>query len=226
MDVAVQSVSAPSSATQGDAVNVVVTVQNVGTQDVATAFDVTLRDSTDNLVIGTQAVPGLAAGASAPLTFVWNTTGGSIGSHALIARHTFVDENAANDANTAAVMINLEGTPTAMHVGDLDATASDDGTTWSAMVEITVHDEDHQPLNGATVVGSWSRSGLNANTCTTGELGGDGTCIVLFPGLRRNAKFVTFTVTSVTLNGVTYQATANHDVDGSSNGTSIRVNRP
>ena len=225
-DVAVQSVSAPSSAIQGAAVNVVVTVQNVGNQDVATAFDVTLKDSTDNVVIGTQAVPGLAAGASKPLTFVWNTTGSSIGSHALIARHTLVDDNAANDANTAAVTINPEGTPTTMHVGDLDGVASDDGTTWSAIVEIAVHDQNHQPLNGATVVGNWSRSGLNANTCTTGELGGDGTCIVLFPGLRRNAKFVTFTVTSVTLNGVTYQATANHDVDGSSNGTSVRVNRP
>jgi hypothetical protein len=225
-DVAIQSVSAPSSATQGDAVNVVVTVKNVGTEDVTAAFDVTLKDSTDNVLIGTQTVAGLSAGASAALTFGWSTTGSSTGSHTLIARHTIADDNNANDVGTAVVTVNPEGTPTAMHVGDLDGIASDDGSTWSAIVEIAVHDQNHQPLNGATVVGSWSRNGLNADTCTTGELGGDGTCIVLFPSLKRGFKSVTFTVTGVTLSGVTYQATGNHDPDGDSNGTAITVNRP
>ncbi len=112
-----------------------------------------------------------------------------------------------------------------MHVGDLDGSASNDGSTWSAMVEITVHGSDHNPLNNATVVGRWSISGLNADTCTTGELGGNGTCIVLFPSLKKGTKSVTFTVTSVTASDQTYQQTANHDVDGSSNGTQVTVKR-
>jgi len=49
---------------------------------------------------------------------------------------------------------------------------------------------------------------------------------VLHPTLRNNRTSVTFTVTSVTLSGSTYVPGANHDVDGSSNGTSIKVNRP
>lgn len=225
-DIAITSVSAPGSVTQGDAVNVVVTVQNVGNQNVTTLFDVTLKDTTDNVVIGTQTVAGLTAGASTSLTFSWSTTSSSAGSHTLIARHGLTDDNSANNLGTAVVTVNPPGTATFMHVGDLDGSASDDGTTWSAIVEITVHDQNHQPLNGATVVGDWSRTGLNANTCTTGELGGNGTCIVLFPNLRRGVKSVNFTVTSVTLTGVTYQATSNHDVDGSSNGTTVKVNRP
>ncbi len=225
-DVAITSVTAPSSVTQGDAASVVVTVQNVGNQDVTASFDVTLKDTTDNVAIGTQTVAGLAAGASTSLTFNWSTVGSSTGSHTLIARHGLADDNSANDLGTAVVTVNAPGGASSMHVGDLDGTASDDGTTWSAIVEITIHDQDHQLLNNATVVGDWSRTGLNANTCTTGELGGNGTCIVLFPSLRRSVKSVTFTVTSVTLNGVTYQATSNHDVDGSSNGTTVKVNRP
>ncbi len=225
-DIGITGVSAPSSTNQGNTVNVQVTVQNVGNQDVAASFDVTLNDTTDNVLIGTQSVAGLAAGAVATLSFAWNTTGSSIGSHTLIARHNFADDNGANDLGTAVVTVNPEGTPTSMHVGDLDGTASNDGSSWSAMVEITVHDQDHQPLNGATVVGSWSRSGLLSDTCTTGELGGNGTCIVLLSGLRKGVKSVTFTVTSVTLSGVSYQATSNHDVDGSSNGTSVTVSRP
>ena len=113
-----------------------------------------------------------------------------------------------------------------MHIGDLDGSASSSGSTWSATVEITVHDVDHNLLNGASVVGTWSVSGLNSNTCTTGDLGGNGTCIVLFPNLKKGTKSVTFKVTSVTMSGQTYVASENHDVDGSSNGTSVQVKRP
>ena len=99
-------------------------------------------------------------------------------------------------------------------------------TLMGMTVEITVHDANHKPLNGATVVGHWSQLGMNSNTCTTGDLGGNGTCTMLFPSLKRSVTFVNLTVVSVTLAGRTYDRTLNHDVDGSSNGTTVRVNRP
>src|SRR6266511_2957060 len=225
LDIAITSVSAPGSVTQGASVNVAVTVKNVGTQDVSAGFNVTLQDVTDNVAIGTpQSVAGLLAGATATLTFGWSTTGSSVGTHTLTASHSFTDDYAANNQASTSVPVNAPST--AMHVGDLDGFASDDGTTWSATVEITVHDANHNPLNGAEVRGVWSRNGLNANTCTSGDLGGNGTCVVLFPGLKKNGRGVTFTVSSVTLAGRTYDHLQNHDVDGSSNGTSIKVNRP
>jgi len=201
-----------------------VTIQNVGNQDVATSFDVTLRDATADVTIGTQTVAGLAPGASTTRTFSWNTTGSALGAHTLTASHSLADDNAANNQASTSSTVNPPSVN--IHIGDLDAFPSNDGTTWSATVEITVHDNNHQPLNGATVVGSWSRQGLNANTCTTGDLGGNGTCIVLFPGLRRSFKSVTFTVASVTMAGNVYVQSSNHDPDGDSNGTSIKVNRP
>ena len=72
--------------------------------------------------------------------------------------------------------------------------------------------------------GAWNTGGLNSTVCTTGELGGDGTCIFLFPGLKK--KSVSFTVTSVVLPGQTYAAASNHDPDGDSNGTTITVIKP
>jgi len=223
-DIAVTSVSAPSSVTQGSTVDVAVTVRNAGNQDVAGSFNVILQDLTDNVTIGSQAVAGLAAGATTTRTFPWNTTGRSIGTHALRGRHDFADQNSTNDTQTTNVTINAPGTGLTMHVGDLDGIASNDGATWSAIVEVAIHDASHQPLNGATVVGKWTPTGLASDTCTTGELGGNGTCIFLFPGLTR--KSVTFTVTSVTMTGRTYQSSSNHDADGSSNGTTVKVNRP
>ena len=113
-----------------------------------------------------------------------------------------------------------------MHIGNLDGSASSSGTTWSATVEITVLDGNNVRLNGATVVGKWSVPGLNANTCTTGDLGGNGTCVVLFPSLKKSTKSVTFTVTSVTMSGFTYVPSSNTDPDGSSNGTKVVIKRP
>lgn len=225
-DVAVTSVSVPANVTQGTTATVSVTVKNVGNQNVASSFDVSLRDATDNVSLGSQAVASLDVGATATRTFSWNTSAATIGSHSLVGSQSFGDGNSANDALSAASNVNAPAPAVPMHVGDLDGSGSNDGTTWSATVEITVHGSDHSPLNGATVVGSWSVSGLNADTCTTGELGGNGTCVVLFPSLKKNVKSLTFTVTSVTAAGQTYSQSANHDVDGSSNGTKVTIKRP
>jgi len=224
-DAAISSVGAPASVTQGNTVNVTVTVQNVGNQAINTPFSVSLQDATALVSVGTQNISGLVAGASTTLTFSWNTTGASLGNHTLTASHNLTDDNSANNQGSAVSMVSAPGGGgSTIHIGDLDAFPSNDGSTWSATVEITVHDANHAPLNGAKVVGTWSRNGLNANTCTSGDLGGDGTCIVLFPGLR--AKSVSFTVSSVTMAGKTYVATSNHDPDGSSNGTTIKVSKP
>jgi hypothetical protein len=224
LDVAIQSVSGPGSVTVGNSANIVVTIRNAGNQDVTTAFDVTLRDATDNVAIGTQSVGSLAVGATTTRTYAWNTTGSTTGPHTLTAQHTFSDENAANDQASTVVTVNPQST--GMHVGNLTAMVSNDGTSWSAIVEIEVHDAAHNPLNGATVVGSWTPPGLNSNTCTTGDLGGNGTCIVLYPGINNKKRSVTFSVSSLTKSLYTYASGSNHDPDGGSNGTSIKVTKP
>ena len=223
-DVAVTSVTAPASVTQGAAVNVGVTVKNVGNQPVG-AFAVTLQEAPDGAPFTPQTVTSLSAGAQTTLTFSWSTSSTtSIGSHTLTASHNLTDDNATN--NQASTSVTVNSSSTVIHIGNLDATTSRNGSNWSATVEITVHDADHNPLNGATVVGHWSVLGLNSDTCTTGDLGGNGTCIVLFPSLKKNVFSVNFTVVSVTMAGRTYDRTLNHDPDGDSNGTTIRVNRP
>ena len=211
--------------TQGATVNVSVTVKNAGNQDVPDAFDVTLQDATDAVTIGTSTVAGLPAGTSTTLTYSWSTGASSLGTHTLTASHTRADDNAANDQASTTVTVNSPSI--IIHIGDLDGSASrNGGGTWSATVEITVHDADHNPLNGATVVGHWSVIGLNSDTCTTGEGGGNGTCIMLFPSLKRSVTAVNLTVVSVTMDGRTYDRTFNHDVDGSSNGTTVKILRP
>ncbi len=217
-DVALASISAPSQVTIGDTVPVVVTVQNVGGQDVTTNFDVALTDGgASGPVVGTLTVTGLAAGASATGTFNWSTAGVAMGSHTLIATQKFVDNNASNNARAIGIAVN----PPSMHVGNLDGVAATTGDVWSATVTITVHDAKHSPFGGVTVSGSWY-PGSSVSQCVTNETG---TCTVVLSSVPIATRMVSFSVSGMTLTGAVYKPAANHDPDGSSNGYSITVKR-
>jgi subtilisin family serine protease len=105
-DIAITSVSAPSSVVLGDVVSVDVTVKNVGNQPVGSSFDVSL-DATAGQLIGTpEPVNGLEVGTSTTRTFLWDTAGATIGSHTLTGAHNFSDGSVANNSKSTAVTVN------------------------------------------------------------------------------------------------------------------------
>ncbi len=113
------------------------------------------------------------------------------------------------------------GQGTTLHVGDLDGSATTLSTTrWRAKATILVHDAQHNPIAGATVIGLWT--GGVTDTCVTNQ---NGRCSVT-QRFARKKNTVVFAVTNLQLSGATYQSSANHDPDGDSNGTQISVNRP
>src|SRR5260370_10610524 len=103
-DLAVISVSGPSSVVHGSAARVTVMVKNFGNQDVTSPFDVTLQDTTAHVTVGTQSVAGLAVGASATLTFAWTPT--TTGNHTLVGRQSLADGKAANDQRATTIPVN------------------------------------------------------------------------------------------------------------------------
>jgi FtsP/CotA-like multicopper oxidase with cupredoxin domain len=138
---------------------------------------------------------------------------------------SFVYEISNAGGNSQATVTITVNPPVALgkHVGDLDGTAIANTFTWQARVTITVHDQDHNPVEGAIVSRSWTPAGLiGAPTCTTDAAG---QCLLSrrFGAAVPNA---TMTVTDLTGTGGTYQSSANHDPDGDSTGTSITVARP
>jgi hypothetical protein len=219
IDIALTSITGPASVTQGDTAHVGVTVQNVSQQDVSAGFNVILNDVTAGGTLGTQTVNGLAAGAGATLDFPWNTAGVAITGHTLTAQQMLADANSSNDARSIGIVVNAPS----VHVGNLTGLATSNGTTWSATVEITVHDSRHNPVNGVTVDGSW---GSATSACTTGEAGGNGTCTVVYASIPNTTWLVSFAVSSLTGPGYIYRSSLNHDPDGSSNGTTIFVRQP
>lgn len=110
-----------------------------------------------------------------------------------------------------------------MHVGDLDGAGSAAGSRWNATVTVQVVDDAGSPVANATVAGSWSGAQTGTASCVTAA---DGRCSVAANDLQKRTTSITFTVNSATHGALSYDASANSDPDGDSNGTSISVLKP
>lgn len=109
------------------------------------------------------------------------------------------------------------------HVGDLDASAAiTTGSRYALTVTISVHDDLDGAVAGATVSGTFSNN--QPGSCVTAA---NGTCTTSNDrfSTRRHPE-ASFTVNSVSATGLAYDAPANHDPDGDSNGTIISVVAP
>jgi subtilisin family serine protease len=139
---------------------------------------------------------------------------------------TATPEPTATPTSTPTPLPTATPTPapaTTMHVGDLDGSSAPSGSKWNATVTILVQDASEGLVSNATVSGRWSNGASGTVSCTTNV---SGLCQVTKSGLNSKTASVTFSVTNVTMAGLTYTASANHDPDVDSNGTSITVARP
>lgn len=216
-DIAITALSAPTSAVQGEGVNVSVTVKNGGSQNIGSNIDVTLSDDTDGTTIGTKTVTGgLTAGASTTLMFMWNTSGASMGDHTLTASHDFADDNAGNDSRNTVVAIKEEQAAPAIHVGDItfEADVWSFGM-WGALcrvkVTVPILDNSDVPVSGASVSGSWNGA-YNRNV--SGYTNSQGKVSFSTSWIMGGGTF-TFTVNDVTKAGWTYDPSANVETSDS-----------
>ena len=112
-----------------------------------------------------------------------------------------------------------------IHVGDIDG-SSEPATRrnrWDATADILVEDENHTPVAGVTVDGSFSTGG--GGSCTTGS---DGRCTITKTNIKSQNTTTTFSVDSLTSDGYNYEPGDNHDEQDadSSDGTSITIDSP
>ena len=132
------------------------------------------------------------------------------------------DGTASSAAATVTVTVAPDASTSTVHVGDLDGTSAVTNKTWRATVTIRVDNGAHAAVAGATITGSWSGAATGTSSCTTSATG---VCTLTQSNLPRSRATITFTVTGIVSAGATYVSSANHDPDGSSNGTVITIRR-
>jgi len=195
-DIAITSVTGPGTVTQGNAADIVVTVKNVGNQNVA-GIAVTLADTPEGgtpQTIDTKTISSPSPGASTTLTFTWNTTTGTpTGNHTLMATHGFADDDPANNEKSTTVNVVAPSGPPVAHVGVVVSSIPTLRKGWKAMALVTVIGDDAQWILYATVEGKWT--GIY-NATVTGSTDDSGTELFVTKQLSR-AGTVTFTVTRI-----------------------------
>ena len=123
---------------------------------------------------------------------------------------------------TTSKQVTVTDTSRSVHIGDLDGRSVRTRSTWKATVIAAVHNQNHIPVSGATVSGTWSDGGSGSGSCRTGKAG---TCTISKDKLSTTS--VTFNVTGVSLSGYSYLSSSNHNSDGDGNdGTVITISRP
>ncbi len=171
-----------------------------------------------------------------PLSFSW-TLSVPVGSSATLSDGSVVDPTFTADVDGAyvATLVVNDGTsdsspdsatvtvgPVAasMHVGDIDGSAPEKGKSgkWSANATVTIHDDNENPVAGATVTGQWSGDASGTEVGVTDSLGN----VSFSTGNLNGGTSATFTVTDVS-GALSYSSGANHDPDGDSTGTSITL---
>ena len=108
---------------------------------------------------------------------------------------------------------------TQAHISDMDTAVRTEGASWGATITIAVHDASNMPLAGVAVTGKWDSGAIGR--CVTDA---DGQCEVTGTAreLSRMAE-VSFSITNVARADLIYAPDQNHDVDGDSDGTTIRL---
>ena len=159
---------------------------------------------------------------TAPYSIGWDSTAVTDGEYTLTATAIDTASQEASDSITVTVN-NVNEPPGTIHVADLDGSKSLKGKSgrWEVRVTVTIHDESGNPVAGATVTAGWT----GAITGTVSGITASNGVVTLSTGSMTGGSSVTFTVAGVTHATLTYDATANHDPDGESNGTDITVTK-
>jgi PKD repeat protein len=135
---------------------------------------------------------------------------------------TVTDDDGDTDSSSQSVTVS-EPSGDGVHVGDLDGTSTSQGSTWTAILTVLIHNGTEGPVDGATVSVDFSGGVSGSNTCITDATG---TCQISVSGIRKRNGVETFTVTDVTSVSGGYIPGDNHDPEGDSAGTFISVVKP
>jgi subtilisin family serine protease len=112
-----------------------------------------------------------------------------------------------------------------LHVRDIDGDGKKSRRgKWQANVTVMLHDFDEHKVRRAEVEATWTTSkGTSTAKC---RIKRGGTCKFRSPSFGKGVSNVTFSVTDISHNSLTYSVGDNHDPDEDSDGTTLVIDKP
>jgi PKD repeat protein len=178
-----------------------------GTVPLTVDFSAAGSSDADGSIVSYAWTFGDGATASGPTASHSYTTAGSY-----TAQLRVTDDSGLSATRSVAITVDPVVAVLPMRVADIGLSLVVDkrGRT-NALAAVTVHDGNGLPVAGATVSGSWSGVTSGSASVATGSNG-----VATFKSSRlRKSGTVTFSVTSVTLDGYSYRADLNAETSDS-----------
>jgi subtilisin family serine protease len=149
----------------------------------------------DNTVVATD--------TAAPYSTGWNSTTTANGAHAIAVRATDGAGNVTSSLSVQVTVSNSAPPTVVMSITKLTGYGSVGISSWSSWAEVTVADQNGQPVAGATVTFAVSGGTTATRSCTTAT---NGMCSSTSAkvSLPKSKKSVTYTTTNVTKSGATW----------------------
>ncbi len=197
-----------------------------GTTSAQAAFDIFKNSPGHNANMLGTAYTGIGIGrayvAGSPFGWYWTTEFTSINDPFPTApTPTKTPTKTPTPAGPAATATSAPPTATPpavpMSISDLDG-ASPGKTSWYPKVTVKVRSASGQSVPGVIVSGRWANG--TTTTCVTGN---NGACTTQGPTQSKSTPSVTYSINSVSKPGMSYNASANSDSDGDSNGSVIVI---
>ena len=144
----------------------------------------------------------VATDTTAPYSTSWNTATTTNGPHTIAVRAT---DGAGNVTTSPAVQVTVNNVApvVVMSITSLTGNGQVGFSSWTSWVDVSVADQNGQPVAGATVTFAVSGGTTTTRSCTTAA---NGTCSTINSkvSLSKNKKSVTYTTTNVAQAGATW----------------------
>jgi peptidoglycan/xylan/chitin deacetylase (PgdA/CDA1 family) len=199
----------PPIPSEGEQVTISATIHNIG-DEIAGNVIVGFYNgppSPENL-IGTDTITSIEPAASAIASTLWMAVSGENEIYVLADPDYSISELNENN-NEASKTITISAG--SIHVENIHMSFTSQGPFYTAYAAVTIVDDGHAPVEGATVYGSWSGA-HSGNVSGVTDSNGQ---VTLQSGKVKNGGTFIFTVTNVVKAGWTYDPAQNTETSDS-----------
>lgn len=202
-----------------DAATASITVDPMPSEDPVAAFTATPTSGTVPLEVSLDATASIPPDGETITSYSWdlgdgNTASGVTASHTFAAEGAYtvtlivVASNGNEDTETAIITVNPEPAGDTMHIVDITTALVKSGGTGTVEATVVVQDQDGNPVEAATVSGTFSGDLSGADTAVTSSNGEAVLISDSFTARPTDLGICVDTITHATLN---YDPNANAD---------------